>query len=306
MDLLAASHSHRRVCLFAEYRREGRFSASTVHYLSELLSAGFVVHVAVSGDGTLDPADRATLDGIGVHAHPRRNGGLDFGAWQDLLHAGAADGADEILLANDSVFGPFAPLSPIIRSMAGFDAWGMVESREGLPHLQSWFVWMSGDAFRRPAVQRVFSQPFAAMRKAEIIVRGELALSAALQAEELDWGARYRAPFRIRPSRLVATNPMHFHWRRVLLSGAVPFLKVELLRDNPSRILGVDAWRTVLREAGVADGSPLLAAIALARGEGRRDRIDGRQAVLQLALREDRMAVLRDVFAMAVRRNGRV
>ncbi len=267
--------------------------------------AGFTVHAALSGHRVIEPADREALDRIGVCAHPRPNAGLDFGAWQELIRTGVADGADEVLFANDSVFGPFARLAPIVRSMAGFDAWGMVESREGRPHLQSWFVWMSGDAFRRPALQRVFAQPFTAMSKPEIIVHGELGLAAAMEGDGLDWGARYRAPFRVRPSRLVATNPMHFNWRRLLSSGLVPFLKAELIRENPSQIMGVAAWRRILREMGVADASPLMATIGQVAGQRGRETPGARQAMLQLAIREDRLAVLRDLMAGGVRRNGR-
>ena len=304
-DLSNAVPCVRKVCLFAEFHRGNFLPGSTIHYLTELVAAGFTVHAALSGSRPLEAADRETLDRLGVHGHPRQNAGLDFGAWQELIHAGAVDGADEVLLANDSVFGPFARLAPIMRSMAGFDAWGMVESREGRPHLQSWFVWMSGNVFRRAALQRVFAQPFAAMSKAEIIVHGELGLAAAMEGEGVDWGARYRAPFRVLPSRVVATNPMHFHWRRLLSTGTVPFLKVELLRDNPSRILGVGAWRRVLREMGMAAGSPLLASIGQVADGRASETVGARQAMLQLAIREDRLEVLRDLVVGCVHRNGR-
>ena len=276
--------------------------ATTIRYLAALNAAGFEVHAALSGAEVIDPTDASLLDAIGVRTRVRPNAGLDFGAWQDLIEDGVAHGADEVLLANDSVFGPLAPLAPIVRSMAGFDAWGMVESREGRPHLQSWFVWMSRQAFERPAVRRVFVQPFATMTKAEIIVHGELGLGAAFEAEGLDVGARYRDLFRVRPSRLVATNPMHYRWRFLLESGAVPFLKVELVRDNPSQILGVDAWQQVLRRLGIDDVDAISASL---RPRPATRRLGLRQVLLQLALREDRLAVLRDLGAARLKRDGR-
>ncbi len=258
----------------------------------------------MSGTSEIDREDRLILEQIGVRAMPRRNAGLDFGAWQDLIEGGAADGADEVLLANDSVFGPFAPLTPILRQMEGFDVWGMVESREGRPHLQSWFVWMSGEAFRRPAVKRVFAQPFTEMAKPEIIVHGELGLSAAFETEGLDVGARYRDLFRVRPSALVATNPMHFRWRTLLSSGLVPFLKVELLRDNPSRILGIEDWERVLESIGAGDLVALHARLAASAGcfRVRREPLGARQLLLQIALREDKHDLLRDLVRAGLRR----
>ena len=296
----------RRVCLFAQYHREGPLPTPSIRYMAALVEAGFEVHAALSGSSEIAAADRSILERIGARIRTRRNGGLDFGAWQDLIRQGAADGADEILLANDSVFGPFAPLAPILRAMEGFDAWGMVESREGRPHLQSWFVWMSGAAFHSRAVARLFDLPFAAMTKPEIITHGELGLSAAFEAEGLDVGARYRARFRIRPSALVATNPMHFRWRALLSSGLVPFLKVELLRCNPSRILGVEDWERVLTSLGVADVPMLRAALAASGDAMVADRVglDARQTMLQLALREDRLRVVRDL--LGGRRQGQM
>ncbi len=285
----------RRVCLFAQYHREGPLPMPSIRYMTALVEAGFEVHAALSGSSEIAAADRSILERIGVRIRTRRNGGLDFGAWQDLIREGSADGADEILLANDSVFGPFKPLVPIVRAMEGFDAWGMVESREGRPHLQSWFVWMSGAAFRSRAVGRLFDLPFAAMSKPEIITHGELGLSAAFEAEGLDVGARYRARFRIRPSALIATNPMHFRWRALLSSGAVPFLKVELLRCNPSRILGVGDWERVLASLGVVD-VPMLRAALGDRNVAGRIGLDARQTMLQLVLREDRLRVVRDLL----------
>ncbi|MBN8908325.1 MAG: hypothetical protein J0H99_17220, partial [Rhodospirillales bacterium] len=125
-------------------------------------------------------------------------------AWQHLLRSGCAAGADEILLANDSVFGPLGDLRPIFATMRQrkLDAWGMVASTEGVWHLQSWFVWLSAAALARPAVQRVFTQPFADMDKPEIILHGELGLGVALRAEKLACGARFEEPRRSRLRRL--------------------------------------------------------------------------------------------------------
>ena len=120
--------------------------AALLHYVRALTAAGYRVHLARSGERSLDAADREALAGAGASVYQRRNAGLDFGAWQDLIAAGAAVGAGEILLANDSVLGPFAPLRPIRHAMGGFDAWGRVSSRECRRHLQSWFVSMTASS----------------------------------------------------------------------------------------------------------------------------------------------------------------
>ena len=42
-----------------------------------------------------------------------------------------------------------------------------------------------------------------------------------------------------------AGNPMHLDFMHAVRSGAVPFIKVELLRDNPARIPWVRQWRNL-------------------------------------------------------------
>ena len=288
----------RAVCLFAHYDAAGTVQPYVAYYLRALRDAGWQVHLARSDERPLSPEDRDLLEATGAIVHLRSNAGLDFGAWQDMIRDGATAGADEILLANDSVLGPFAPLGPIRREMAGFDVWGMISSREGRRHLQSWFVSMTADAFRREAVQRVFALPFAAMTKEEIVLHGELGLSAAFEAEQLDVGARHVDLFRLRPGGLIAVNPAHFHWRALLRSGDVPFLKLELLRDNPSRVIGVTFWRDVLRSLGAGPAPELLGDALASRPapRTRRPMLGWRGSVLHLGLHGDRLSSLRDAW----------
>ena len=241
-----------RVCLFAHHDPRGRIASHVAHHLAQLRQAGFSVHIALSGMPALHGEDRILLDALGVVPHLRPNQGHDFGAWADLDAAGCADGADTVLLANDSVFGPLQPLAPIFETMRSRapDVWGMVESREGAWHLQSWFLCFTAAAFRAPAVRRVRRLPFAGMSKPEVVIHGELGLGAAIRADALRWDARWRQPA-TRLRRLVPGNAMHLDFLSVLRSGAVPFIKVELLRDNPTAIRWVGCWRRAMAEAAL-------------------------------------------------------
>jgi hypothetical protein len=55
---------------------------------------------------------------------------------------------------------------------------------------------------------------------------------------------------------------MHFDWSRLVRTGTVPFIKVELLRDNPMGIPGIGRWPHVVAEAGY---DPELISAHLAR-----------------------------------------
>ncbi|MBS1051808.1 rhamnan synthesis F family protein [Gluconobacter japonicus] len=242
------SHS---VCLFAYHDPAGTLAPHTRHLLNQIADCGFEIHVAVS---SLSPQDHQGLENlkrsftsgpnpVKATLYPRENAGLDFGSWQELLKQHCDEGADEILFANDSVFGPMAPLSPIVTRMraAQHPIWGMVRSEAINRHLQSWFLVMTRQAFEHPAIQRVFRQPFCEMSKPEIVLHGELGLGLAMQAAEMDMAASWSGTRGI--ARLLAINPMHTDWRAVLRSGKAPFIKTELLRDNPSGIPSVHLWR---------------------------------------------------------------
>lgn len=222
------------VCLFATFTPEGQLAPHTIYYLSELSSCGFSLHVALSGAQRLPDKLPSTLEKAAVTFWPRPNAGLDFGAWRHLIAQGCATGARKVLLANDSVFGPFSDLAPVFRDMAasGADVWGMVQSRAVLPHLQSWFLCFENGSFHAPALQRLFRQAFDGMTRDEVVWHGELGLAIACQAACLRTAARWsdrRLPFR----KTATINPMHGRWRHLLHTGQVPFVKIELLRDNP-------------------------------------------------------------------------
>ena len=282
----------RAVCLFAHFAADGKLSASVLHYLTQLRRCGLSVHVALSGMDRLSDDDRATLEAQSISAYPRPNRGLDFGAWQHLLRIGCARDADSILLVNDSVFGPVAELAPIVALMqeCRHDVWGMVESHEVSWHLQSWFICLTAAALARPAITRVFEQDFASMSKAEIILHGEIGLGTAIRAEGLNWGACLpdrRQGLR----RLIAVNPMHFDWIRVLACGRVPFIKVELLRDNPARIPWLGAWPKMLQRYGNFPEAWITERIKPAPAAGIAGTL--RLRLLCLMLTRDRLAALR-------------
>jgi hypothetical protein len=58
-------------------------------------------------------------------------------------------------------------------------------------------------------------------------------------------------------ARRIALNPTSDLWRQLLLSG-FPFIKRELLRDNPTRVEDVSDWKEVVRDVLAADPEPIL------------------------------------------------
>ncbi|MFT8896785.1 MAG: rhamnan synthesis F family protein [Acetobacter sp.] len=238
------------ICLFAAYAPTGHIPPHTAYYLSELTRCGFTVHLALSGceeipTDTLDFCENTTIT-----PWTRPNLGHDFGAWKDLILWGCAEQASRILLANDSVFGPFSSLSKLFARMEQKEAevWGIVESLDVLPHLQSWFICFEHYSFHAPAIQRVFLQDFTPMTREELIWHGELGLAVACQTENFRTEAVWSDRQSILSRSIKKTNAMHLRWRQLLRTEAVPFIKTELLRDNISRLASVRHWKDALPE----------------------------------------------------------
>lgn len=209
----------------------------------------------------------------------RRNYGLDFGAWKDVLPLVMArwPKADEILLVNDSVIGPIHSLEPIVAAMreAGDGFFGMVESHQGGSHLQSWFTLARGRKAIADLAQFLLALQLS-RSKWLIIQRGELRLARAMRAA----GNRVAAAFRyeklvdlamanpaeraylraalplwffgrnkkeIRAAFLKhPVNPTHHLWRVLAGPARFPFLKTELILRNPGGLPSVSAWRSLV------------------------------------------------------------
>lgn len=238
------------VCLFAHFDKDDKVDDYVLRYLGELKDINFsIVFISTA---RLSPGDIARVGAVCRDVIVRENDGLDFGSWAAGFrkHGGAIKG--RLLLANDSVYGPIRGLRAAFETLTAkpADFYGMVESMEITPHLQSWFVLLEPRVVRHGIFAQIMAQPFETMAKGQIIARGEVALSRRLMAA----GFRYAALHRVDCPALAlprhSMNPMLLFWRELLFEYGIPFLKIELLRDNP---LGVEDAGTIVKSLEPAE-----------------------------------------------------
>ena len=194
---------------------------------------------------------------------PRENIGYDFGSWRDGLLSLDTDRYEEVLFANDSVYGPLWSPGPILEfgRERDLDFWGMVMSDQTVsqggatPHIQSWFFSVRKRLIQAEAFQSFWKGIRAVDTKREIIQRFEVGLTESVLRGGYSIGAVYAAKksliARVRTAVREASmaelsrtwrllrrsvrqnrNPSEGDWVEVLASG-VPFVKVSLLRLNP-------------------------------------------------------------------------
>jgi rhamnosyltransferase len=257
----------RTLAVFAHFDPEGLVAPHVERYLAAL--AGGVDRLVVVSTADPAPPARARLERHG-ELLVRDNVGYDFVSWKTGLdHVGDWDGYDRVLICNDSVVGPLRPMSEILgeRAPRDVDFWGMTVSRELEPHVQSWFM-----VFERPVIESGLLHGFwRAMQpvsdRYRVIRRYEIGLSRLLRTGGLQMGsylrptpwqlarahARYRHALRSRPDlarnarkaapkgrlrrweqrlRRPGWNPSYVFWDAAR-SGRLPFVKIEILRDDP-------------------------------------------------------------------------
>ena len=284
-----------RVAIFVHFDAAGQVREYVLHYLRALRAAGFDV-VFVTNSGFLTKPSLAAVQLICNGVLIRRNVGYDFGAWRDALEGLGLprDDTRVVILANDSLYGPLAPLGTLLNriDLEAAPLWGLTDTWQTRYHLQSYFLVVSAALMRTRAWSQFWKRVRPVPSKLYVINMYEIGLTqAALKA-----GHAVRAvwPYRELTANLGSTlveietqletderaakdplrqlrrehiirirsatisrepvNPTVELWRQLLIAG-FPFIKRELLRDNPTSVVDLVDWRDVIRQVFDSDGA---------------------------------------------------
>jgi hypothetical protein len=287
-----------RVVLFMHFDSAGKVRPQLFDYMRDLAANGCDL-VFVTNAGKLTEPAMQGLREICAGIIIRRNIGYDFGAWRDaILHLGLPRAeTHEVILANDSVFGPLTPMGDVLRRLnySKADIWGLTESWQVRYHLQSFFIAFGPAALHAEAWGKFWRRVRPVPMKSYVVRSYEIGITQAMvkgglscaamwpyeallkkvdnasferlieesetNAGKLDPIIRNRKLHAVRLrdaiARRVALNPTSDLWRQLLLSG-FPFIKRELLRDNPTKVDDVGDWVELVRETLAADPEPIL------------------------------------------------
>lgn len=240
----------KRIAIFAHYDAAGEVKPYILTYLKALRA--HCDAIAFVSTATLPEQQLAKVRAFCATATLRENVGLDFCMWQAALGSLDLSDADELLLANSSVFGPVFPLGPIFEQMSRreCDFWGMTDSYEIAWHLQSYFLLFKRAAFTSERFKTFFRGVLPYRDKDQVIRSYELGLTRFLEEGGLvpaafvpmaAWVKSESGKRRLRARRRNATAfyPME------LLHAGMPLVKVQLLRDNPGKVRLKPVLRTM-------------------------------------------------------------
>ncbi len=233
----------RRLVLYAHFDAQHEVKPYVSHSLSRL--AALPAEVVFVSTSRLPEREQERARTHASQVLLRENIGLDFGMWKHALERVELASFDEVVLANSSVFGPVGD-DGLARAFAAMervscDFWGMTDNSEIAWHVMSYFVVLRRPVLEQGSLTEFFRHVLPLRTKRQVIRSYEVGLTswllerghpgavvapiACLPPLPLSWRLRGRA----------RANPTVFHAIELLDLGC-PFVKVELLRDNPGRV----------------------------------------------------------------------
>jgi lipopolysaccharide biosynthesis protein len=237
------------VAIVAHWAPAPNVSRSTSEFLRALHERGWATALV----STCEASGRLAAPDFVDAVLRRPNVGYDFGSWSAVLHS-LPTLRGPVILANDSLAGPFGSLGGVLDAMDDSPAhvWGLVASGQFRWHLQSYFLRFCPGLMEQRSMRSFWRSVKPLPTKDEIIWRYELGLSRLAFAEGLRLDSFI-------PAGLVCAaelNPMMAGWRGALDAG-LPMVKRELLRhpelvpdgaqvaDALKARYGVDVWEWV-------------------------------------------------------------
>ena len=149
----------RRICLFAGYDAQNKVQDYVVYLVKKL---SLISDVYYMGNSHLPTDELSKLVPYTKLADTCAHQQRCFGSWQRLIALLGWENLlryDELILCNDSVYGPFQNLENIFKTMKGrgYDFWSMTADSAYDFHLHNYFMVFSAAVIRNRVFQNFWS-----------------------------------------------------------------------------------------------------------------------------------------------------
>ena len=223
----------KRLAIYAHYDANGEIKPYVLYYLKELKK--HCNRIDFISTANLSQTELSKVDIYCDSADTKANEGYDFGMWKYVLDQIEYQSFDELLITNSSVFGPIRPLSELFDRMKleKCDFWGITDNFEMDWHIQSYFLIFRKNILEFQPFKDFWNSILPFSDKFQIIRSYEIGLSnfliqngfqAKVYISSIDLKSIFHTDAIINPT---CNYPLK------LLKKGMPFVKVELLRDNP-------------------------------------------------------------------------
>jgi glycosyltransferase involved in cell wall biosynthesis len=239
-----SNKSKNRILIFSHFSRTSTIDDYVIYYLKHLSKLADIIFVSTAEN--LPDSELKKISTFTRTTIVKQNYGYDFGAWKTGLNelGDELNKYQELILCNDSVFGPLYDLEPIFKQMneKAYDIWGMSDNFEIDYHLQSFFIVYSKKAFTHKVFKDIWNNFKIFIDKQTLIENCEIGFSRKLQDTELKISSYCCAE-----DFNSYLNITHYYWQDMILKKHYPFIKKELLRDNPMNI-DISEWKNIIKK----------------------------------------------------------
>lgn len=228
--------------IFSHFDKDNHIADYVTFYLKSLSTFSDIIFVSTSK--SLSDEEIEKIKPFCRDIVVKENYGYDFGSWKSGLNliGQQLNDYNNLILCNDSVFGPLFNLEDIFKKMSvqKYDIWSMTDNQEICYHLQSFFIVYHRTAFTHKLFTDFWNNFKIYEDKQTLIIENEVKFSNCLINSNLRVGAYFSC------KTFSALNTTHYYWRDLIQNHQFPFLKKELLRDNPLSI-NIKDWDETLR-----------------------------------------------------------
>ena len=145
----------RRICLFAGYDKGNKIQDYVVYLIKELSKISEVYYMA---NGKIPPDEMFKIAPYTQMFYSKPHDLRDFGSWRYLIDQLGWDKLvqyDELILCNDSIYGPLYNLSNVFSEMErrGYDFWIITSDYQYNFHLNSYFMVFNNEVIRNEKFQ---------------------------------------------------------------------------------------------------------------------------------------------------------
>lgn len=240
----------KRAVVFAHYDVASMVDDYVIFYLKELKKcADKLIFVSCNN---LDTAEINKLDNLAdtVIAEPHKE--YDFGSYKrgfEVIKEEGLSNYEEIIFANDSVYGPLFSLEEVFRKVETreCDFWGITKNLYGLkgkaPHIQSYFIAFRKNVFMSNEFIDFISSIKEETSKNDIVINYEIGLSSLLYRNGFKDAVYIEAYKNI-------SNCTIKKWKNLILKHKMPFLKCSVLRLKNFNYTTADGWQEVVKNTG--------------------------------------------------------
>lgn len=170
------------LCIFSHYDKDGLIDPYVIHYLKRITEIGCDI-IFVTTSPNISNTELQKLHPFCIKTIVKRNTGRDFTSFQTgIQQANDIQQYDKLLLANDSVYGPFDSLKKLMEygDNNTLDMWGATDSYEKKYHVQSYFLVLSNNVIKSDAFKHFWRDVTPLYIKNHIVLRYEIGFSQLL------------------------------------------------------------------------------------------------------------------------------